>query len=180
MRRDALERATLGDEVTHAEILAVAARALRREWTADIRLTFEGVLVDYPGAAAVLLRARVVDPADRLTGTVVVKKSNAVGVVATESAGLVFVGQCADADGLAPRQLAVDSARQVLVMSDLASPETSRLGDLLFDSAGSRAGTALTAAQVALGRLHAAGIGQDERTDESWLATVVLTLRGTR
>lgn len=148
--------------MTCADIVDAAALALRRAGIPEVGLGLTEVVVDYPKAATVLIRARVVAPSAGLPHTVIVKRFNTGQGIEIERAGLAFVTGCVATRSFVPHLLAFDADARLLVMTDVDGPETSRVGDLLFGQSRDRAEKALVAAQEALGRLHTAGIGQQE------------------
>lgn len=151
----------------HAETVEAAAAALRRRWGTPVDLRLVDVVVDYAGAAAVLLRARLNDPPPGRPHTVIVKRSNTPEGVEMEWAGLAFLADMPAIRSLVPQLLAGDAAERLLVMTDLADDGVQLIGDLLFTEAtGGRAEAALDDAQAALGRLNAAGIARQRRYDQ--------------
>jgi hypothetical protein len=153
--------------VSHAEIVDAAAEALRRVWRVPVDLSLVDVVVDYAGAAAVLLRAELNNAPSGRPHTVIVKRSNGPVGVQMEWAGLAFLAELAPTRNLVPALLASDTTEQLLVMTDLAGDGVQQIGDILFtDLAREPAVEALIAAQAALGRLNAAGIGRQRGCDQ--------------
>jgi hypothetical protein len=146
--------------VSYAEIVEVAANVMGRRAQARVDLELADVVVDYPNAAAVLLRARVLDGPAGLPPTVIVKRGNVGEGVEMEWAGLAFAAELPEVGSFVPRLYGGDAEQRVLVMSDLGGPGVRRVGDLLFEPPGGPAEAALIGTQVRLGRLHAAGFGK--------------------
>ncbi|MGH3491177.1 MAG: hypothetical protein ACRDP8_25075 [Actinopolymorphaceae bacterium] len=150
-----------------AETVQAAAAALQRAWGHPVDLKLVDVVVDYAGAAAVLLRTALEDPPPGRSHTVIVKKANTSEGVEMEWAGLAFLAELGATRPLVPQLLAADAAEKLIIMTDLADHGVQLIGDLLFtEAAGDRAEEALNAAQAALGRLNAAGIDQQRRYDQ--------------
>lgn len=147
--------------VEYDEIVSAAATALARSWGRPVELAPAEVLVDYAGAAAVLLRSRVLAPPSGRSTPVVVKRSNVPGGILPEWSGLALAAELPAVRMLVPRLLAADEAANLLVMTDVAASGARRVGDVLFAPDAGDAEQVLAAAQVALGRFNAAGTRRD-------------------
>lgn len=152
----------------YTETVDVASRALTREQPA-VSLRLSDVVVDYPGAAAVILRCTLDDVPTRLPASVVVKRWNSGrgGCFAQEWAALSFLGEVPDARPLVPAVYGVDADTELLILEDLTTPRQSHglespnlLGNILFGADQQQAEAALLGANGVLGHLHGATIGR--------------------
>ncbi len=149
--------------MNHAAIVAAASTALAAPATGPVALRLSDVVVDYPGAACVILRCASVAPSARVPPSVVVKRWNTPGGhVRHEWAALEFLGGVPAAQALVPRLYGGDAEAELLVLEDLGDPAEQLLGNLLTGDDPQRAEAALVAFNAALGRLHGATVGRAE------------------
>ncbi|MCH8273272.1 MAG: phosphotransferase [Armatimonadetes bacterium] len=122
------------------------------------------VLADYEGVPNTVLRCST--GSESLPDSVVVKHSRQqAGVLRREAAALEFLGSLHELEGLHPRLLAFDGDSELLVMSDCGR-SARLLGDVLQGTDSAFAERSLMQFQVALGRLHAACLGRQQKHSE--------------
>ncbi len=147
----------------HADIVAVAAAALAPPGKEPVTLRLADIVVDYPGAACVILRCTPMTPSPDIPSTVIVKRWNERGGhFRHEWSALEFLARVPAAQDLVPRLYGGDAGAELLVLEDLGDPSEQLLGNILTSTAPERAEVALVAFNQALGRLHASTIGRAE------------------
>nr|PZN34566.1 MAG: hypothetical protein DIU80_02550 [Chloroflexota bacterium] len=169
-------------EFQFTEALAAAERALGAELGGEVALGRPEVLRDATRCVVARCRVRAAAPAPATVVVKALRDDAATGF--TEWASLLFLADQPGAAGVAPRLLAGDVARRVMVLEDLGAGET--LEDVLGGHSPRRAFAALRGLAGAMARLHiadgeerfaairaalpaAAGLGRGAEA-ERWLA----------
>jgi hypothetical protein len=128
-------------------------------------VTLNEVIVDYPGAAAIILRCRV-EPTDDGRATVIVKWSRSeTQHLFREWANLAFLNNIPALRGIVPALYGGDEDAEVLVMADAGNADYQLLGNIVEGDDPVRAEAGLLAFQRTLGWLHAATIGKQSVFD---------------
>jgi hypothetical protein len=146
----------------HAETLALAQRALTRAFTKPVRLTLSSPVVDYPGAAAIVLRCQLLADDPNIPKSVVVKRSMSPdNHLLREWSNLEFLTSLEPIRPLIPSIHGGDEDSEILIMEDL---DTGRelLGNLVEGDEPGVATAGLLAFHRALGTLHGGSIGKEE------------------
>lgn len=145
----------------YAETVAVAERVVGKAVGGAVALGLDEVVVDYPGAAAIILRCRVEPVPGDGPERVIVKQSNSESQhLFREWANLEFLNAIPEAHSIVPTLYGGDEEQQLLVMEDVGRADDQLIGRILDGDDPARATGALIAFQRALGRLHAATIGR--------------------
>lgn len=157
-----------GTHVDYTETVEAADRALSREG-AGVALQLDDVLVDYPGAASLILRCTLANASAHLPPRVVVKRWNAGrgGCFGQELAALSFLSEVPAARPLVPAVYGADADSELLILEDLTTPGQNHglesphlLGNILFGTGQQRAEAALVGFNRAIGHLNGATIGR--------------------
>ncbi len=144
-----------------ADIIAQAAVALAPPGQERVMLRLADAVVDYPGAACVILRCTPSTSSPGIPSTVIVKKWNERGGhFRHEWAALEFLGRVPAAQDLVPHLYGGDAGAELLVLEDFGDPSEQLLGNILTGNDSQRAEAALVAFNQALGRLHASTTGR--------------------
>jgi hypothetical protein len=144
----------------YQETVAVAERVLAAALARPATLHLTEAVVDYPGAAAIILRCRLDRREPGHPASVIVKRSNAEQQhIFREWANLEFLLAIPDARPLVPSLYGGDVEAELLVLEDLGDPRQRLLGNVIEADDPVRAEMGLIAFQRALGRLHAATAG---------------------
>lgn len=145
----------------YAETVAVAERVVGKAVGGAVSLGLDEVVVDYPGAAAIILRCRVEPAPVGGPDRVIVKQSNSeTQQLFREWANLEFLNALPETRSIVPALYGGDEDQQLLVMEDVGRADDQLIGRILDGDDPARATAALIAFQRAIGRLHAATIGR--------------------
>lgn len=124
------------------------------------RAVLRDVVVDYPGAAAVILRCRINPPVNGHDMVIVKQSRSETQHLFREWANLEFLNAIPELREVVPALYSGDEDAEVLVMEDVGTADDQLLGNIVEGGDSDRAEAGLLAFQRALGRLHAATIGR--------------------
>jgi hypothetical protein len=145
----------------HAETLALAQRALTRGFTNPVCLTLSSPVVDYPGAAAIVLRCRMQTDDSNIPKSVIVKRSMSPdNHLLREWSNLEFLTTLEPIRPLIPALYAGDESGEILIMEDL-EPGRELLGNIVEGTEPEVATAGPIAFHRALGTLHGDSIGKE-------------------